>query len=151
MHIAARTRNHDLDHHYIRGVFEALPIRESSIGFITAAYALRDSLDKPRAIREACGALRKDGEFLLIDIGKPDNPIFRGFMGVFMKYVVPIIGGMVAGYGYNNPWSKLYLTYARLPQNNVLVSVIGGNVQVVDRTEKILGALVIILGVKRVN
>lgn len=151
MHIAARKRNNDLDHHYIRGVFEALPIRESSIGFVTAAYALRDSLDKSRAISEACDTLKKDGKFLLIDIGKPDNPIFRGFMGVFMKYAVPIIGGMVAGYGYNNPWSKLYLTYARLPQNNVLVSVIGGNVQVVDRTEKILGALVIILGVKRVN
>ncbi len=151
MHIAARKRNHDLDHHYIRGVFEALPIRESSIGFVTAAYALRDSLDKPRAITEACGTLRKDGEFLLIDIGKPDNPFFRGFMSVFMKYAVPIIGGMVAGYGYNNPWSKLYLTYARLPRNNVLVSVIGDNVQVVDRIEKILGALVIILGVKRVN
>lgn len=151
MHIAARKRNNDLDHHYIRGVFEALPIRESSIGFVTAAYALRDSLDKSRAISEACDTLKKDGKFLLIDIGKPDNPIFRGFMGVFMKYAVPIIGGMVAGYGYNNPWSKLYLTYARLPQNNVLVSVIGGNVQVVDRIEKILGALVIILGVKRVN
>ena len=151
MHIAARKRNNDLDHHYIRGVFEALPIRESSIGFVTAAYALRDSLDKSRAISEACDTLKKDGKFLLIDIGKPDNPIFRGFMGVFMKYAVPIIGGMVAGYGYNNPWSKLYITYARLPRNNVLVSVIGGNVQVVDRTEKILGALVIILGVKRVN
>ncbi|TRO56306.1 methyltransferase domain-containing protein, partial [Candidatus Bathyarchaeota archaeon] len=81
MHEAAHRRNHDLDHHYIRGVFEALPIRESSIGFVTAAYALRDSLDKPKAISEACNSIQPDGRFLLIDIGKPDNPIIRGFMG----------------------------------------------------------------------
>ena len=151
MHEAAHRRNSDLDHHYIRGVFEALPIRESSIGFATAAYALRDSLDKPKAIHEACNTIKPDGRFLLIDIGKPDNPIFRGFMGVFMKYAVPVLGGLMAGYGYNNPWSKLYLTYQRLPPNNVLVSIISSNVRVDDRIEKILGALVIIVGKKEDN
>jgi len=143
-----RDRNKGLDHHYIRGVFEALPIRESSIGFVTAAYALRDSLDKPRAISEACKAIRPDGRFLLIDIGKPDNPIFRGFMSVFMRFFVPVLGGLIAGYGYRNPWSKLYLTFAKLPPNNTLVSIVAQNVMVVDRIEKILGALVIILGAK---
>jgi len=151
MHEAAHRRNHNLDHHYIRGVFEALPIRESSIGFVTAAYALRDSLDKPKAISEACNSIKPNGRFLLIDIGKPDNPIIRGFMGVFMKYAVPVLGGLVAGYGYDNPWSKLYLTYMRLPANNVLVSIISDNVTVVDRIEKILGALVIIVGKKAVQ
>ena len=148
MHMAARKRNGDLDHHYIRGVFEALPIRESSIGFVTAAYALRDSLNKPKAISEACNTLRSDGRFLLIDIGKPDNPFFRGFMSVFMKFIVPVLGGLVAGYGYRNPWSKLYLTFAKLPPNNVLVSIVNLHVKVVDRIEKIFGALVIILGAK---
>ena len=147
MHTTARRRNRDLDHHYIRGVFEALPIRESSIGFVTAAYALRDSLDKPRAISEACKTILPDGRFLLIDIGKPDNPIFRGFMSIFMRFFVPVLGGLIAGYGYRNPWSKLYLTFAKLPSNNTLVSIVEKNIIVVDRIEKILGALVIILGV----
>jgi demethylmenaquinone methyltransferase / 2-methoxy-6-polyprenyl-1,4-benzoquinol methylase len=147
MHTTARRRNRDLDHHYIRGVFEALPIRESSIGFVTTAYALRDSLDKPRAISEACKTILSDGRFLLIDIGKPDNPIFRGFMSIFMRFFVPVLGGLIAGYGYRNPWSKLYLTFAKLPSNNTLVSIVEKNIIVVDRIEKILGALVIILGV----
>ena len=149
MHSAAHRRNKGMDHHYIRGVFEALPIRESSMSFVTAAYALRDSLDKPTAIGEACKALRRNGEFLLIDIGKPDNPIYRGFMEVFMKYAVPVMGGLVAGYRYRNPWSKLYLTFEKLPPNDVLVAIIRDNVKVVERIEKILGALVIILGVRR--
>ena len=146
--MAAKKRNMDLDHHYIRGVFEALPIRESSMGFVTAAYALRDSLDKPRAISEACKTIGPKGRFLLIDIGKPDNPIFRGFMSIFMRFLVPVLGGLIAGYGYRNPWSKLYLTFAKLPPNNTLVSIVEKNIRVVDRIEKMLGALVIILGAK---
>jgi len=148
MHVAAHRRNHDLEHHYIRGVFEALPIREASMEFVTAAYALRDSLNKPLAISEACKTLQHDGRFLLIDIGKPDNPIIRGFMSVFMKFVVPVLGGLTAGYGYRNPWSKLYLTFEKLPPNDKLVSIVAQNVKVVDRMEKILGALVIILGIR---
>jgi hypothetical protein len=69
-------------------------------------------------------------------------------MSVFMKYAVPVLGGLVAGYGYRNPWSKLYLTFEQLPPNNKLVSIVARNVQVVDRIEKVLGALVIILGVR---
>jgi len=148
MHKAAKRRNQGMDHHYIRGVFEALPIRESSIGFVTAAYALRDSLDKPRAISEACKTIRPGGRFLLIDIGKPDNPIIHGFMTLFMRFIVPVLGGLVAGYSYRNPWSKLYLTFAELPLNDSLVSIVDKNIRVMDRIEKILGALVIILGSK---
>ncbi len=148
MHKAAKKRNKGLDHHYVRGVFEALPIRESSMGLTTAAFALRDSLNKPLAISEACNTLKKDGRFLLIDIGKPDNPFFFGFMSVFVKYLVPILAGLITDYGHRNPWSKLYLTFVKLPPNNKLVSIVRQHVTVVDRIEKIFGALVIILGSK---
>lgn len=148
MHMAAKKRNKELNHHYIRGVFEALPIRESSMRFTTAAFALRDSLNKPLAISEASNTIKQGGKFLLIDIGKPDNPLIRGFMSVFMKYSVPILGGMITDYGHRNPWSKLYLTFAKLPPNNNLVSIVKQHLKLIDRIEKILGALVIILAVK---
>ena len=151
MHKAAKKRNKGLNHHYIRGVFEALPIRDSSMGFTTAAFALRDSLNKPLAISEACSTLKTGGKFLLIDIGKPDNPFFRGFMSVFMRFAVPILGGLITDYGHRNPWSKLYLTFAKLPSNNVLVSIVRQNVTILDRIEKIFGALVIIMGLKSVS
>ena len=151
MHKAAKKRNKELNHHYIRGVFEALPIRDSSMGFTTAAFALRDSLNKPLAISEACSTLKTGGKFLLIDIGKPDNPFFRGFMSVFMRFAVPILGGLITDYGHRNPWSKLYLTFAKLPSNNVLVSIVRQNVTILDRIEKIFGALVIIMGLKSVS
>ena len=151
MHKTAQLRNRGLDHYYIKGIFEALPIRDTSMNLVAAAYALRDSLNKPKAISEACDTLQDSGKFLLIDIGKPDNRLIRGFMEVFMKFVVPVLGGLRAGYGIRNPWSKLYLTYAKLPTNNGLISMIEDNVKILERIEKILGAIVIVVGEKRLN
>ena len=151
MHMTAKRRNRGLDHYYIKGIFEALPIRDKSMTLVTAAYAIRDSLDKPKAISEACDMIQDSGKFLLIDIGKPDNRLIRKFMEVFIRFVVPVLGGLRAGYGIRNPWGKLYLTYTKLPPNNDLISMIGDNVRIMERVEKILGALVIVVGEKRLT
>lgn len=148
MHLTAMQRNKGLGHQYVRAVFEALPIRNESVDFVTAAFALRDSLNKPLAINEACEVISLGGKFLLIDIGKPDNVVLQAFMSVFMKYIIPILGGLTAGYGHRNPWRTLFNTFKKLPSNKVLVSIIESNIRVIDRDERILGALLLILGTK---
>jgi demethylmenaquinone methyltransferase/2-methoxy-6-polyprenyl-1,4-benzoquinol methylase len=127
---------------------ENLLIRNKSANFVTAAFALRDSLNKSLVIKEACKVITLGGKFLLIDIGKPDNVVLGGFMSVFMKYIVPILAGITAGYGYRNPWRTLFKTFEKLPQNRVLISIIESNIVIIDREEHILGALLIILGIK---
>ena len=151
MLLTSRYRNKDLGNHYVRGVFEALPIREGSISFVTSAYALRDSLYKPLVIKEACDTLATGGKFLLIDVGKPDNRIIQGFMSFYMRYLVPVMGGLTAGYGYKNPWSKLYNTFEKLPPNRNLTAIVETHLVDVDRVKKILGAFVIIWGTKPAN
>jgi demethylmenaquinone methyltransferase/2-methoxy-6-polyprenyl-1,4-benzoquinol methylase len=146
MLVTSRYRNRDLGSHHVRGVFEALPIREGSMSLVTSAYALRDSLYEPFVIGEACGALAAGGRFLLIDIGKPDNRIVQGFMSLYMKYIVPVMAGLTAGYGHRNPWSKLHDTYVRLPPNKRLTAIIENHLADVNKVEGILGALVIIWG-----
>ena len=105
---------------YIRGVFESLPFREGMISIAATAYALRDSTDKPRVLREINAVLRDRGRLLLIDVGKPNNPVYEGFLSIYMRHVVPIIGGLVANRGYVNPWAYLYKTYELLPVNGRL-------------------------------
>ena len=144
----SRRRNKALGNHYVRGVFEALPIREESMSFVTSAYALRDSLYKPLVVKEACDSLAAGGRFLLIDIGKPDNRVIRGFMSFYMRCFVPVMAGLAAGYGYRNPWSKLYDTYERLPPNKGLMAIIENHLVDVNMVDKILGALIIVWGAK---
>ena len=135
---------------YIRGVFEALPFRSDVFQIVTSAYAIRDTKDKPRAIKEIAQILGSSGNLLIIDIGKPNNPIYRGFMSLYMKYVVPIIGGMASGQGYRNSWSLLFETFELLPVNNKLMKMIERYLGKAIEKELAFGGLVIILGEKQI-
>jgi len=94
----AITRVKERDIGFVRGVFEALPFRPSMITFASASYALRDSTDKVRVLREVDQTLRGGGRFLIVDIGKPRNPLVRGFFSLYMRHGVPILGGLVGGH-----------------------------------------------------
>ena len=138
----ARVKNLD-SVHFLRGIFEALPLRDAAFHFAAAAYALRDSIDKPRAFDEIRGALRAKGKLLMIDIGKPNNPIIRGLFNLYMRFMVPIMAGIAAGRGPRNPWSTLYKTYELLPVNKELQEMLE---QIIGRSEvqeKSFGGLMI--------
>lgn len=145
----SRKRNSDYNHCYIRGVFESLPFRDNSVNFVTAAYAIRDSLDKNKAIYETHYSLKKGGKFLLIDIGKPNNWILRGFMGIYIRLVVPVLGGLITGYGIKNPWSILWNTFKLLPKNRDLSDLIRDVFGNVSFTELAFDSMIIALAIRR--
>jgi demethylmenaquinone methyltransferase/2-methoxy-6-polyprenyl-1,4-benzoquinol methylase len=145
----SRNRNSDLHHCYIRGVFEALPFRKNSINFVTAAYAIRDSLDKKRTLLEVYYSLKNEGNLLLIDIGKPNNWILAGLMGLYMRFLVPILGGLIAGYGIKNPWSVLWNTFELLPKNEDLCDMMKDIFGNVSFTERAFNSMIIALAIRR--
>ena len=148
MHAAARERNMKLNHHYVRGIFEALPFRTEAIGFVTAAYALRDSLDKEASFSEAHRVLEGGGKFLLVDIGKPDNIILRSGMSAYMQLMVPLIGAVAGGSRLGNPWSILFDTFKLLPSNGELRRMITRIFSSADMDELSLGGLVVLVSEK---
>lgn len=129
--------------HHIRGIFERLPIRTGSITFAGAAYALRDSTDKPRTYHEIGGTLKPRGKLIVIDIGKPDNPFIRGVFSLYMRYIVPIIAGLATEHGHRNPWSILYQTYELLPPNKDLQHIIESTVGPAEIIEPSMGGLIV--------
>ena len=147
----SRTRTEEPEIGYVRGVFEALPLRSGVVNSVATAYALRDSTDKPRTIAEIDGVLREGGRLLVIDVGRPSNPIVEGFLALYMRYVVPVIGGLVAGYGYVNQWSYLYKTYEMLPVNHILLRMLEHVFGEAEVLELSLGGLVVALAEKRIR
>jgi demethylmenaquinone methyltransferase/2-methoxy-6-polyprenyl-1,4-benzoquinol methylase len=139
---AIKSRNGNRVHH-IRGIFERLPIRTGSITLAGAAYALRDSTDKPRTYSEIGSALKPGGRLIVIDIGKPDNQLIRGVFSIYMKHIVPIIAGLTTKYGHRNPWSILYKTYELLPPNKDIKRLIENNVGPTETIKPSLGGLIV--------
>lgn len=144
----ARARNGNVDIGYVQGIFEALPFRRNTASFAAAAFALRDTTDKVRALGEVRQALREEGKLLVVDIGKPDNDIVRGFFTLFMRFIVPILGGLTAGYGYRNPWSLLHETYRLLPTNRGLLLLLRRALGRSELEELALGCLVVAVAEK---
>jgi demethylmenaquinone methyltransferase/2-methoxy-6-polyprenyl-1,4-benzoquinol methylase len=145
----ARSDEHGKRAHHIRAIFERIPIRTGSITLTGAAYALRDSTDKSRAYSEISEILKPGGKLVVIDIGKPNNPIIRRVFSLYMRYLVPIIAGLATEHGHINPWSILYKTYQLLPPNKALQHLIENTIGPVETTEPSLGGLLIMLASKR--
>ena len=142
-------KNEEIDLFYVRGVFDALPFRKESFNLITAAYALRDTLNIGKAVAETYKTMKNGGKLLIIDIGKPDNRLIQGFMRFYVRYWVPIIGGIATGHGYKNSWSIIYQTFDRLPSNNSLRELLSKFLVNVNKEEYIFGALIILKGTKK--
>ena len=145
----ARRKNKERNIDYIRAVFDALPFRDESFHLVTTAYALRDSLDIPKAVAESYTTMTSGGSILIIDIGKPDNILIQGFMRIYIKYLVPIISGLFTGYGYRNPWSLLYKTFDRLPSNKNMSKILSKFFIKINKEEFFFGALIVIDGKKK--
>ncbi|MBS7619298.1 class I SAM-dependent methyltransferase [Candidatus Bathyarchaeota archaeon] len=133
----------------IRGVFEYLPIKKETLSFIIASYALRDSKDKRKTLKEIKEVLRDDGgELLIVDIGRPDNPVIEKFLRIYMRWIVPIIGGIIGRKRYRNPWGILSKTYLELPSNRQLLRMVKNHFSSASMREIALGGLLIITAVR---
>jgi demethylmenaquinone methyltransferase/2-methoxy-6-polyprenyl-1,4-benzoquinol methylase len=144
----AMIRNREEDFGFVRGIFEALPFKGNTVSLAAAAYALRDSTDKARVLQEVNSVLKDGGKLLIVDVGKPNNPIVRGFFSLYMRYIVPVICGLVTGHGYRNPWSLLYKTYMLLPVNKGLLAMLKRIVDRAELEELALGGLVVAVAEK---
>ena len=133
---------------FIRGTFENIPIREGVISFTGTSFALRDSLQKRRVLTQIKSVLRVHGKLLVVDIGKPNNRVTRGFFALYMKYIVPLISALTTKYGLRNPWRMLYKTYTHLPENYKLLHLTEKVIGCAVLTEKARGSLVILTAEK---
>ena len=139
----SRARNGEHGVGFVRAIFEALPFREGIMSFAAGAFALRDTPEKEKALMEISSALRKGGDLLVVDIGRPNNWLIRNGLSLYIRFIVPAIGGIMAGYGYRNPWSLLYNTYLSLPVNRDYERMMTDIIGKADLDELALGGLIV--------
>jgi len=135
----------------VRAVFEYLPIRPGSLCFVAAAFALRDSVDKERVMTDVSLALGAGGKFLIVDVGKPDSPFVEGLFLVYMRFIMPILAGLVGGEGYRNPWRMLFETYRILPKNKVILRMLTRSFGSARMRKMTQGALAVFLAEKGIR
>jgi ubiquinone/menaquinone biosynthesis C-methylase UbiE len=115
------------------------------------SFSLRDSQFKAKVINEVEKTLRTYGKFLIIDIGKPNNKTLKSLFSLYLKYLVPLTGGLLTGRGIRNQWSLLYKTYQELPQNRSLEEYLKDIFYSVYLQEFVFGGLVIVLAMNKMD
>jgi demethylmenaquinone methyltransferase/2-methoxy-6-polyprenyl-1,4-benzoquinol methylase len=81
-----------------------LPFPDNSFDVVTIGYGLRNLSDFSRGAGELVRVLKPGGRLLILDFGKPANPLWRSVYFVYLRVVVPLFGlifcGDAAAYSY---------------------------------------------------
>jgi demethylmenaquinone methyltransferase/2-methoxy-6-polyprenyl-1,4-benzoquinol methylase len=105
------------------GVFEHIPFRNEEFDAVLCGYSLRDAISLKTAISEIHRILKKEGRFVIVDLGKPDEPIIRAGVSFYLRVIVPIIA-FFAGGRLGLKFATLYGTYKRWPKNKMLEAML---------------------------
>ena len=131
--------------HFVRGVFEALPLRNGIFQRITSAYAFRDARDRATAIEELARASAGEGVFGIVDLGKPNSRVKRIFIDLYVKYLMPVIAKLsMSNAIVGNPWRMIYPTYQALGNNEELVEALRIKFRDVRIKEFLLGGVIFV-------
>lgn len=63
----------------VNGVFEHIPFKNEEFDAVLCGYSLRDAINLRIAISEIHRVLKNEGRFVIVDLGKPDEVIIRGW------------------------------------------------------------------------
>jgi demethylmenaquinone methyltransferase/2-methoxy-6-polyprenyl-1,4-benzoquinol methylase len=129
------------------GVFEHIPFKEEQFDAVLCGYSLRDAINLKIAILEIHRVLKKGGRFVIVDLGKPDNPLIRAGVSFYLRVVLPIIALSVGG-RLGLKFATLYGTYKRWPQNKKLGAMLLEKFSRVEFEQDLMGGAVIIAAYK---
>jgi demethylmenaquinone methyltransferase/2-methoxy-6-polyprenyl-1,4-benzoquinol methylase len=87
-----------------RGDAMATGFPTSSFDIATVGYGLRNLSNWKAGIAEMARVVKPGGRILVLDFGKPDNPVWRSFYYAYLRLCVPLFGlafcGNAAAYSY---------------------------------------------------
>jgi demethylmenaquinone methyltransferase/2-methoxy-6-polyprenyl-1,4-benzoquinol methylase len=90
---------------FVRGDALRLPFPGGSFDVVTAGYGLRNLADWERGLEEMWRVARPGGRLLVLDFGKPDNPVWRKLYFGYLKHLVPWFGRVLC----NDPATHAYI------------------------------------------
>lgn len=100
------------------GEAESLPVSSESFDRVFCSFSFRDFKDKEKALREIFRVLRKGGQLVILEIGKPEARVKLAMMNLHLKYDVPLIARFVVPHSIlmargENMYKDLWRSYQK--------------------------------------
>ena len=129
------------------GIFEHMPFKDNTFDVVMCGYSLRDAINLEIAVSEIHRILKKNGRFLIVDLGKPDNKLIRLGVSIYLKYIIKIFAYIIARQT-GLKFQTLYGTFIKWPQNNTLNLLLKKQFSEVDFKTKLMGGSIIVSSTK---
>lgn len=129
------------------GVFEHIPFRDEQFDAVLAGYSLRDAINLRIAISEIHRVLKKGGRFVIVDLGKPDNPVIRIGVSFYLRAILPILA-VIGGGRLGLKFATLYGTYKLWPRNKKLESLLLERFSQIKFEKGMLGGAIMVAAYK---
>jgi demethylmenaquinone methyltransferase/2-methoxy-6-polyprenyl-1,4-benzoquinol methylase len=81
----------------VQGDAQQLPFPDQSFDIVTVGYGLRNLADWRAGLKEMARVAKPGGRLLVLDFGKPENPLWRNIYFGYLRLFVPLLGLVVSG------------------------------------------------------
>src|SRR4029078_1231696 len=92
---------------------EAPSFDANSFDIVTVSYGLRNLTDAKAGLAEMFRVAKPGGRLLVLDFGKPENPLWRALYFSYLRYVVPVFGRLFGG--DSQPLSYILVSWRNYP------------------------------------
>ena len=129
------------------GVFEHMPFRDGQFDAVLCGYSLRDAISLRTAISEIHRVLGDGGRLVVVDLGKPDNPLVRAGVAAYLRLLLPVVA-LAAGGRLGLKFGALYGTFRRWPANGQLRRLLLERFRRVEFDTDLLGGAIMVAAYK---
>ena len=129
------------------GVFEHIPFKDEEFDAVLCGYSLRDAINLRIAIAEIHRVLKKGGRFVIVDLGKPDEPFIRAGVSFYLRCILPILA-FAAGGRLGLKFGTLYGTFKRWPENKKLEGLLLEKFSKVEFEKDLMGGAIMVAAYK---
>ena len=129
------------------GVFEHVPFQNEEFDVVLSGYSLRDAISLRTAIAEMHRVLKKNGRWVIVDLGKPDELVIRFGVTFYLRMILPIIA-FIAGGKLGLKFATLYGTYKLWPQNKKLENLLLEKFSRVEFKKELMGGAIMVAAYK---
>jgi len=77
---------------FVRGDAGRIPFPDAEFDIVTVGYGLRNLANWETGLREMVRVAKPGARLLVLDFGKPDNPLWRSAYFGYLKLFVPLLG-----------------------------------------------------------
>ena len=107
--------------HFVQADVMRLPFSSQTFDITAIAYGLRNLPDIEKGLKEMARVTKSKGYLMVLETGRPSNPVMLPFIRLYCKWIVPLAGGWIT----KNPSAYKYLnkTSAEFPSGQKLINI----------------------------